>query len=144
VQKCDCQNAGAGSEHPGANQADQRDVRRIMKNKTIFQMACLTGILIAAWFAIRQKPAELDMSPKPVQKWEYLVQACHDDSLAMREYEMTHPSSKSGLDYSGEFGLLKIQPNGKDEPTDWEMCGCFLEPKKDNPEIILIFKRPVK
>ena len=103
----------------------------------------LGGIFAALIFIGIHRPAPIVLpSPATSVKWEYTVQACDDDSTEMREYARTHPDA-AGLNFSNEFHLIKIQPNDDRGYTRWELCAWFLEPKKDSPKLILIFKRPV-
>jgi hypothetical protein len=94
---------------------------------------CDSENILAAMGAVRSAPI----------KWEYKVVACDDDNKEMEEYAKTHPES-SGLDYSGQFDLLNVRPDGKDsDESEWDLCAWFLEPKT-NPKLILIFKRQVQ
>jgi len=73
-------------------------------------------------------------SPDPAPRWEYKTIAVEDDYF------------KNGLSGNsrdkGYFSGLEITKElGENSPsTDWEMCGCFLEPR-ENGRLILIFKR---
>jgi hypothetical protein len=102
----------------------------------------LAGIMAALVFIGVYRPAPIVLPPPAPSslKWEYKVEAYDDGSTEMREYAKTHPEA-SDLDFTGEFGLMKIRPSGEGS-TDWEVCAWFLEPKV-HPKLILIFKRPV-
>jgi hypothetical protein len=114
----------------------------VMKNTNIL----LAGILAAMIFIGISKPSPIVLPPPSSSvKWEYKVEACEDDSSEMREYQRTHPNPNvTGSDFSGEFDLMRIRPDGGtgDGTTAWELCAWFLEPKA-HPKLILIFKRPV-
>jgi hypothetical protein len=112
-----------------------------MKNTNIL----LAGILAVLIFIGFQKPSSIVLpSPASPVKWEYKVVACDDDRSEMREYHKTNPNfGTADSDFSGQFDLLKIRPDGGTgyAATDWELCAGFLEPVQ-HPKLILIFKRP--
>jgi hypothetical protein len=84
-------------------------------------------------------------------RWSYKVVACDDDAKRMDAYSAKQ--RKAGeiseaqylMDISlhseyenGRFDMLDVSPG-----EDWELAAHFLEPVREHPKLILIFKRPL-
>ena len=108
--------------------------------------ALLAGILVVLIYIACRNPAPVvipPLTPQPVQtttRWRYKMEQYNDDNL----YLALHiDQAVPGFDYVGRFGYLDVQGVFTNYAgSEWEMCGCFLEPRHDG-ELVVIFKQPV-
>lgn len=112
--------------------------------------ALLAGILIVLIYIAGRNPEPVVIPPTPTPlpthtttRWRYQIERYYDDNL----YLASHiDQAVPGFDYVGEFnhlddqrGQLNITNYG--DGSEWEMCGCFLEPRHDG-ELVVIYKQP--
>jgi hypothetical protein len=127
-----------------------------VKNSAVLSTLLLLALLAigsAIVFLLHEQAQALNRLAERASapKWDYKVVACEDDSREMQEYhQRTEKASlldaySEGQRYKGQFGLLKVRPDGDKSygASEWELCAWFLEPRRDDPKLILIFKRPL-
>lgn len=71
-----------------------------------------------------------------IPRWEYKTLVIYDDE--MHSMKSNDRNSFSNVDIQRE---LKEHIASGEFSSEWEVCGCFLEPTKD-PRLIVLLKKP--
>lgn len=81
-------------------------------------------------------------------RWLYTVERVSDDSdfwmlEAKREGKSSAEQWQAKQDFAGDFIHLDEKLRGR-EATDYELVGCFVEPRKSDAHLVLIYRHPAK